>query len=225
MKGQIKSTLPILFSFQIKSTVHEISQKTIGYKMIGIMILIISAGSINPHAILDSIYQLRPVQQANVIAFIFSAYLLLSAMFNQKVVISPQLLYIRQLPINYELLFWSHIASLSLLNIFFIGALIYALWVASSLFAFSWLEIAALLTSSILGLAMGQIHYTCARAKSRRNALFSLCGFYIFICGFWYAIAISDQWTIGPSNIMIFASSTAVLVCGYLITKQIMDRI
>ncbi len=172
--------LDILCRFQIRTAVHEISRLTLGYKMMVVLFLGIISTTLNPVATVKAILTLAPAPQAVTIASIVTAYLFFSSMFNSAVVVSPQLSYLKQLPIAPQALLAAHVISLSVLNLFFLGAYLFALVIAYFLFRFPWYIFGALFFAGGLAMALGQVHYAWARTQALWQALVSAAGFFLF---------------------------------------------
>lgn len=206
-----------LTSFQIRSAGTEILKISVPQKMLFLISIIIFYNTIDPLS-LSRIILLMPVTtQSITISILFVSYLLVSNILNQSIVISPQIVYLRQFPIEPENMLWSYILNLSMLNILFSGAYAYLLIRAVTELNISWYAVIFAFFIGTLGMALGQIHYVFSFQKGFKSIISSIGGILVITSSIWFLLIYS-----GGAVFCIFA--LAVLVVIFRLVKSVIHR-
>ena len=117
-----KNFVLTLTVFQVRSAVLAILDlsKTQKIVILGLLIFlygVLDLGVLDLVATIKIFLFLSPQLQAIILALVFSSYLLLSNIFNQRLVISPQNSYLKHLPIEPKDFVWAHVFTLTILNL------------------------------------------------------------------------------------------------------------
>jgi hypothetical protein len=219
-----KNLIITLTRFQIHSAVRAIIDLSMTQKAVFLGLVVFFYNVLDPVGYVRAFLSLSLENQAVILSSVFSLYLVLSNIFNRKLIISQQNSYLRQLPIESRDFLWAHVVTLTIMNMLFAGTYAFLLIRAIIEINISWISSALLFIGGTIGMSMGQVHYAISSLRGIRRKALSLGIFWIIIFSGWYVFSRTNNMGALIYKFFSYIYISVCIVLGYQRTRSILAR-